>query len=148
MSLYYIASLKHTNSGHEHIVWWGRFHCGYTPVLGEYAGTYCYGEASELNDGVSCIAVPVEAVQALMNPEPYYKPGKRLYDQRGPVVDNTRGNWLALLVERLKPDQPDRQAPRPQTFRGRRATIDGLSDPAVADDQPLQDNPARERQRA
>jgi hypothetical protein len=47
MSTYYIASLKHTHKGDEHIVWWGANHCGYTPVLGDRAGRYCYGEAYE-----------------------------------------------------------------------------------------------------
>lgn len=48
---YYIASLKHTNRYHEHITWWGRMGCGYTPVLGDRCGQYVYGYAVALNDG-------------------------------------------------------------------------------------------------
>lgn len=117
MSQYLIASLKHTGKGHEHIVWWGRMECGYTPVLGDYAGRYVFGYAVDLNDGQDCIAVPVEAVRALMTPEPYYRPGRRLYDQRGPVVDNTRANWNRLIKASLGPGRHFK--PRPQPYRGR-----------------------------
>lgn len=119
MSQFYIASLKHTHKGHEHIVWWQRFHCGYTPVLGEYAGRYCFGEAVDMNDGHDCIAVPVGIVDALASPEPHYKPGARLYDQRGPVVDNTRKNWNALIAASLWVGN-QRHAPKPNVFRGKR----------------------------
>lgn len=44
---YLIASLKHTNKCHEHITFWGRFNRGYTPVVGAYAGRYCYEHAHE-----------------------------------------------------------------------------------------------------
>lgn len=125
MSTFYIASLKHTHAYHGHIQWWGRFHRGYTPVLGPNIGAYCYGEACALNDGQDTIAVPVKAVLKLLSPEPYFKPGARFYDQRGPVVDNTRANWNALLAARLVPDQPDRVKPKPEPFRGKRRCIAG-----------------------
>lgn len=119
MSRYYIASLKHTNQNHEHIVWWQHFHCGYTPVVGEYIGSYCYGEACSLNDGRDHIAVPVEAVEELLGAEPLYADDKRFYDQRGPVVDNTRENWAALIAARLLPEGPQHE-PRPKVFLGTR----------------------------
>jgi hypothetical protein len=125
MSTYYIASLKHTHKGDEHIVWWSTNHCGYTPVLGERAGRYCYGEACELNDGRDYIAVPVEAVQKLMSPEPYFENRTglhRWYDQRGPVVDNTRANWNAMLAARLLPERGQFK-PKPQVFRGPRRAV-------------------------
>lgn len=126
MSAYFIASLKHTGKGHEHIVWWGRMECGYTPVLGDYAGHYCFGYAVDLNDGLSCLAVPVEAVRELMTPEPYYKPGRRFYDQRGPVVDNTKANWRRLIAASL---QPGRVAiPKPVAFRGARVCVSSPAD--------------------
>ena len=125
MSTYYIASLKHTNKGHEHITWWQRFHCGYTSVLGQYAGLYCYGEAFELNDGRDYIAVPAEAVRNLASPEPYFENRTglhRWYDQRGPVVDNTRANWNALLAARLVPERGQFK-PKPEVFRGKRRAV-------------------------
>lgn len=122
MSAYYIVSLKHTHKGHEHIVWWAMSHCGYTPVLGEYAGRYCYGEACVLNNGLDYIAVPCQAVEQLASPEPYWRPGARLYDQRGPVVQNTAANWKALIAQRLLPEGAQFK-PRPQAFRGRRQAV-------------------------
>lgn len=118
MRTYYIASLKHTHKHHEHIVWWGRFHRGYTPVVGPYIGAYCYGEACDMNDGDSFIAVPVDAVRKLLSPEPYFKPGARFYDQRGPVVDNTRVIWTSLLALRLLPEGWQSPKPKPEVFRG------------------------------
>ena len=125
MSAYRIASLKHTNRHHEHIVWWAAFHRGYTPVVGTEIGAYCYGEACELNDGGSFIAVPLEAVHRLLSPEPCFKPGARVYDQRGPVVDNTLANWNALLAARLLPEGPQFLKPKPTVFRGTRRCMQG-----------------------
>jgi hypothetical protein len=122
MSTYYIASLKHTHKGHEHITWWATNHCGYTPVLSDRAGRYCYGEARELNDGRDYIAVPCDAVKKLQAPEPYWKPGARFYDQRGPVVNNTRANWNALLAARLLPEGYQHK-PKPEPYRGARRAI-------------------------
>lgn len=134
MSTYYIASLKHTHKGDEHIVWWSTNHCGYTPVLGERAGRYCYGEACELNDGRDYIAVPAEAVQKLMSPEPYFQNRSglhRWYDQRGPVVDNTRANWNALMAARLLPEG-EQWKPKPEVFRGARRCVQGVGEPQAA----------------
>lgn len=124
MSQFFIASLKHTATSHEHIVWWQRMECGYTPVLGDYAGRYVFGYAVDLNNGQSCIAVPVAAVLALANPEPYYRPGSRMYDQRGPVVDNTSENWSALIAASLKPGRLTEPKPRP--YQGRRTALYGV----------------------
>lgn len=117
---FYIASLKHTGKAHEHITWWGPNHCGYTPVLGEYAGLYRAEDAAKLNDGKSFIAVPAEAVRALMAPEPYYRvdPPGRFYDQRGPVVLNSRANWNRL-AEAASPANK----PKPEPFRGKRRSF-------------------------
>ena len=101
MSTFYIASLKHTSKDDEHITFWARFHKGYTPVMGAKVGKYCFGEASVLNDGVDCIAVPCKAVDALLSPEPFYKPGAKFFDQVGPVVDNTRAIWTQLIAASL-----------------------------------------------
>lgn len=121
MSTFYIASLAHTDRQDEHIRFWGRRHRGYTPVVGDYIGTYCFGEAVDLNDGEVCLAVPVDAVRALLSPEPYFAAGGkacRFFDQRGPVVDNTRANWAALVAASF----PDGRSvtPQPEVFRGRR----------------------------
>lgn len=116
---YYIVSLKNTLRHHEHIVFWGPDHRGYTPVVGPNIGAYDELEATKLNDGQDCIAVPVEAVEKLLSPEPYYKPGARFYDQKGPVVDNTRKNWNALLAARIDEGRRD-VTPKPQVFRGPR----------------------------
>lgn len=113
---FYIASLKHTHKDHEHIVFWGKNHCGYTPVVGDYIGEYTLSEALEMNDGVDFIAVPVEVVQSVVSPEPYLKPERRFYDQRGPVVDNTRAKWNALVAS--APAQPTNK-PKPEVFRGK-----------------------------
>lgn len=119
---YYIASLKHTGKNHEHIVWWGRMDCGYTPVVGDYCGTYVYGYAVDLNDGFDCIAVPVSVVDSLLSPEPHYKPGARFYDQRGPVVENTRANWNALIAASLMHGRRVAK-PKAECFRGARRCI-------------------------
>lgn len=122
MKTFYIASLKHTHNHHEHIAFWGPNWCGYTPVVGENIGEYDEETASKLNDGDSCIAVPVDAVKAIISPEPYYKPGARFYDQRGPVVDNTRKNWNALIASSLQAGRVIK--PKPEPFRGKRRTIE------------------------
>jgi hypothetical protein len=116
--LYRIASIKHTNREHEHITWWGLNHCGYTPVLGERCGTYTLDEAKALNDGFDCLAVPVSAVDALLSPEPYFRPHNpaRFYDQRGPVVENSRKNWNRLIKAGLAGRIHN---PRPEVFRGK-----------------------------
>ena len=124
--MYYIASLKHTHSGHEHITWWGRMYLGYTPVVGDYCGEYVYGYAVDLNDGYSHIAVPVDAVDKLISPEPYYKLAanditRRFYDQRGPVVENTRANWTALIAASLTHGRMYK--PKPEVFNGKRRAI-------------------------
>lgn len=118
MSTYYIASLKHTNRHHAHIVWWARFERGYTPVVGPYIGAYCYGEACRMNDGRDFIAVPAEAVRRLLSPEPYFRPGARFYDQRGPVANNTRAVWDELIAARLLPEG-EQFKPKPEVFRGK-----------------------------
>lgn len=124
MTAFYIASLKHTNNQHEHIAWWGDDWCGYTPVVGNHIGEYDEETAAKLNDAEDCIAVPVEAVKAILSPEPYYKPGARFYDQRGPVVDNTRKNWNALIGASLKVGRRPGVKPKPEPFRGKRRTIE------------------------
>lgn len=121
MTKYYIASLKHTHKHSEHIVFWGTNHSGYTQVVAEHAGTYTLEEAVKLNDGVDTLAVPVEAVRALLSPEPYYKVGARLYDQRGPVVDNSRKNWNLFTKNSLARGLI--MHPAPETFRGTKRTI-------------------------
>lgn len=120
MSEFYIASLKHTAKGHEHIVWWQKNQCGYTPVLGEYVGRYDEAEAATLNDGQSCIAVPVDVVDILARPEPHLlrRPEHRFYDQRGPVVNNTRANWNILIAASMVEGRHHR--PRPAPFNQRR----------------------------
>ena len=120
---YYIASLKHTHNHHEHIVFWGPNWCGYTPVVGPNIGEYGEAEAATLNDGESHIAVPVDFVRAILTPEPYWKPGARFYDQRGPVVDNTRKVWNALLAVRLSAGQVDGVKSKPEVFRGKRRSF-------------------------
>ena len=127
---FYIASLKHTNKGHEHITWWGKDRRGYTPVVGEHIGEYPWEEAVGLNDGVDYIAVPVEAVKALLSPEPYYRPHApaRFYDQRGPVVDNSRANWDRLIA--LSLDMGRHHKPKPEVFRGTRRSFAHAEVPA------------------
>ena len=122
-TLYFIASLKHTNKYHEHITFWGRMERGYTPVIGENAGQYVYGYAVDLNDGVDCLAVPVSVVKQLLAAEPYYRPHEpaRFYDQRGPVVDNTRANWNRLIAMSLPRTNADK--PKPEVFRGTRRSF-------------------------
>lgn len=124
MSTYYIASLKHTNSAHEHITFWGRFHRGYTQVIGDRAGLYCYGEACTMNNGREYIAVPADVVKRLLSPEPYFMSRRgttRFYDQRGPVVDNTAASWATLIRGRLLPEG-EQFKPKPEVFKGQKRT--------------------------
>lgn len=123
MSLYLIASLKHTNKRHEHITFWGRMERGYTPVIGASVGHYVYGYAVDLNDGIDCLAVPASAVEQLVSSEPYFRPEApaRFYDQRGPVVDNTRANWNRLIAVSLP--RSSSVTPKPEVFRGTRRSF-------------------------
>lgn len=138
MSTFYIASLKNTGKDCEHIKFWARFHKGYTPVIGEYAGRYCFGEASELNDGVDCIAIPADVLESLVSPEPYWKPGARFYDQRGPVVDNTWENWNRLFAGSLESGRLTEKI-KPLVFQGKRRSFawtdvdEAVSAPSVDD---------------
>ena len=124
---YYIASVKHTIKAHEHITFWGPNWCGYQLAITEdRIGKYGEAEAAKyLNDGESCIAVPEKAVLALLSPEPYFtiRGGVpiRFYDTPGPVVDNTRANWNALIAASLQEGR--RHKPKPQVFRGKRSAF-------------------------
>lgn len=118
MTKYIIASLKHTYSGHEHISFWCPGRCGYTGVI-DGAGQYPADEAMSLNDGDTKIAVPLEAVQKLATPAPYYKQGAAMYDAVGPMVENTRANWAALIRDRL-PGLNGALANKPDVFKGTR----------------------------
>ena len=120
MSTFLIASLKHTNKADEFITFWRPLHRGYTPVI-ERAGRYCYGEAVELNDGDSYIAVPPNVVELLQLPTPYYKPGAKFFDHAGPVVANTRAAWNALIAGSLAHGRT--YNPKPEPFRGKRRAI-------------------------
>ncbi len=124
---YYIASLKHTNKGHEHITFWGPNSRGYVLAIADgHVGAYDEAEATRnLNDGMNCIAVPAEAVRGLLSPEPYYARSNgethRFYDTRGPVVNNTRANWNSLIVSSLQAGRT--YNPKPEPFRGKRRAI-------------------------
>jgi hypothetical protein len=120
---YYIASLKHTIRDHEHITFWGPDHRGYVLAIKDgHTGEYTLAEAQRLNDGIDCLAVPVDAVKALLSPEPYYRNGRgvaaRFYDTPGPVVENTRANWNRLIAASLADGR--QMKPKPEVFRGTR----------------------------
>jgi hypothetical protein len=122
---YYIASVKHTIRDHEHITFWGKDHRGYVLVIKDgHTGEYTLAEAQRLNDGLDCIAVPVDAVKALLSPKPYFRDSRgtaiRFYDTPGPVVDNTRANWNRLIAAAL-PGQVHK--PKPEVYRGARRSF-------------------------
>lgn len=128
--LYYIASLKHTAREHEHITFWGPDHRGYVLVVKDgHTGEYTLAEAQRLNDGFDCLAVPVDAVKALLSPEPYYLRSNnevhRFYDTPGPVVDNTRVNWNRLIAAGL---EGRAYKPKPEVCRRTRRSfaLDGV----------------------
>lgn len=118
---YYIASLKHTHKHHEHITFWGPDSRGYTPVAGEFIGKYDAAQAAKLNNGVDYIAIPVEVVQTVLAAEPYWKPGARFYDQRGPVVPNDKRAWDILIAGSLQDGRTHK--PKPEPFKGKRRAI-------------------------
>lgn len=126
---YYIASLKHTNKHHEHITFWGPNYRGYVLAIKEgHVGAYTaefIAADGHLNDGVDCLAVPREAVEALLSPEPYFRNSRgiaaRFYDTPGPVVDNTRANWNRLVAAALP--QPAGVKPKPEVHRGTRRSF-------------------------
>ncbi|QAZ38467.1 hypothetical protein C1M51_02970 [Methylibium sp. Pch-M] len=132
---YYIASLKHTRKDHEHITWWGKNRCGYTLVVADVIGEYAAEDAADLNNGIDYIAVPVNVVRSLLSPEPYFRPHApaRFYDQRGPVVDNTRANWNRLIAMSMEAGRAEK--PKPSTFRGTRRSFAHTA-PASAAQQP------------
>lgn len=117
-----IASLKHTHQDHEHITFWRPNERGYTPVLSS-AGQYEPEKSLHLNNGDSTIAVPVEAVFALAVGTPYFKPGAQFYDEAGPVVDNTRANWNALIKASVTAGRPAGAKPKPEVFKGTRRSF-------------------------
>ncbi len=126
-TLYYIASLKHTNKYHEHITFWGPDWRGYViAITDERVGKYEKAEARDrLNDGLDCIAVPEAAVKELLTPTPYYGNSKgqalAFYDIPGPVVDNTRANWNQLIAAALP--RTNGIKPKPEVFRGKRRSF-------------------------
>jgi hypothetical protein len=122
MSTFVIASLKNTRRDHAHIVFWAPFDKGYALAEPRY-GRYCFGEAMSLNDGMDCIAIPAEAITALLVPEPYFlsyegKPA-RFYDTCGQVIDNTRANWNALHAASITAGRHVAKI-KPEVFRGKR----------------------------
>lgn len=127
-----IASLKHTNRYHEHIVFWHHDSKGYTPVAGD-AGHYGDAEwALHLNDGESCLAIPVSAVMALTVPTPLRRDDSQFYDIAGPVVENTRANWNALIGASLAAGRREGVKVKPEIFRGTRRTVPAAPAEAVA----------------
>lgn len=120
---YCIASLKHTSKRHEHITFWGPNHRGYVlAITDERVGQYTaeYVRKFGLNDGESCLAVPLAYVRELLSPEPYYVLNGtpvRFYDTPGPVVNNTRANWNKLIDGALEGVVIK---PKPEVFRGQR----------------------------
>jgi hypothetical protein len=126
--MYIIASLKHTNKHNEHITFWGPDYCGYVLIIkdghvGEYSADFVTKDGV-LNNGVDCIAVPSEAVKALLSPQPYYACGgtaARFYDTPGPVVNNTRANWNRLIAASM-PRQSTVKV-KPEVFRGTRRSF-------------------------
>jgi hypothetical protein len=126
--LYIIASLKHTSRHHEHITFWGPDWKGYVlAITDERVGKYPLEEVQRgrLNDGEACLAVPEGAVKALLSPTPFYgtSQGKvaQWYDIPGPVVDNTRENWKALIAAALPRESSVK--PKPEWFRGQRRSF-------------------------
>lgn len=124
--LYCIASLKHTNKHHEHISFWGKDRRGYVlAITDERVGQYTAAEVEhfDLNDGEGTLAVPMAEVLRLLSPEPYFRTYKgiaaRFYDTPGPVVDNTRANWNALIAAAL----PHPKKPKPEVYRGTRRSF-------------------------
>ena len=121
-----IASLVHTCKHHEHIIFWSADWKGYTPVAGN-AGRYDDEVAlRRLNDGLVSIAVPEAVVMALSVPTPMSYAGRQFYNVAGPVIDNTRANWDALIAGSLLGGRREGVKPkvgRDQLFRGRRNAI-------------------------
>lgn len=118
--MYYLASLKHTNKGHEHIVFWGKNHCGYTPVIGNYIGAYSFMEAMEISDGIDTIAFPVEVASTLIVPEPRMKNGLKFYDQVGSCILNDELSWAFIIQNGIY--QPPTKKIKPEYFKGKRRT--------------------------
>lgn len=139
--VYYIASLKHTHNHSEHITFWGKDWRGYVlAITDDRIGTYPESEfGGTLNDGVDTIAVPIDVVQSLLSPTPYYAScgvARPFYDIAGPVVDNTRANWNRLIASAVPTNGGK---PKPTVFRGKRASF---AMPIAAKPQP--DQPAQE----
>lgn len=122
---YLIASLNHTIKCHEHISFWAPNCCGYRLAITEsMVGQYTEQEVRDLglNDGVSTLAVPKGEVLTMLSPEPYFTNSTgaqiRFYDTPGPVIDNTRVNWNALIKASLP--RANGVKPKPEVFRGTR----------------------------
>lgn len=102
---YLIAHIGHTTKWQEHICWWKPNSCGYT-ICVDKAGRYNGGEAASICRTGECIAVPVDAAEALALSTPFYRLSNgtlaKLYDGDGhrPVV-NSKESWRALMDARI-----------------------------------------------
>lgn len=120
-NMYYLASLKHTSKKHEHIVFWGKPQCGYTPVIGDYIGAYTWNEAIKLSDGIDTIAFPVEVASSLIVKEPLMANGRKFYDQVGPCILNDELSWAFIIRNGVFDVKPKNKI-KPEYFRGKRQT--------------------------
>lgn len=113
---YYVVSLKHTMGKRACISLWGANDSGYNwvvPEAGLYAADRISAHAMYYCDFSDDIAVPADAIRALMVPPP---PG--LVDgDRGAVILNTKENREALIAaataalarrEAVAPPRPDK----------------------------------------
>lgn len=102
MNDFFIISVKHTQRQHAYITVWRPNDCGYAYPL-SWAGRY--DEASVrahldyYNNGHSTIAVPCSVVYAMSVPP---APGT-IDNDAGPIIENTRENWHALIVNAIEP---------------------------------------------
>lgn len=107
MSEFYIVSVKHTRRDSLYITVWRPNDCGYAWPL-SWAGKYTEDRIKEHTDyyhnGYASFAVPCEVLDAMAVTT---IPGT-VDNDAGPVVMNTRENWLQILAALPWPtkDQP------------------------------------------
>lgn len=117
MSQYLIAHIGHTTKWVEHVTWWKPESRGYSFCI-EKAGLYDEVEARAVCQYGGCIAVSMDAAQAIAMSTPYYRrqDGQlaRLYDGGDlVVVPNSKDAWMHLMANRLLLGATEKPTPIP-----------------------------------
>lgn len=114
---FYVISAKHTNRDHKYITVWRPEDKGYAWPL-SWAGRYTERQISDSPDYYHCgenVVIPCRVLDAMAVP---VIPGT-VDNDAGPVVLNSKENWLKIMQHLSTFDPKPLRYPRPQ-FKGAR----------------------------